>query len=152
MDITVLAVDPGITTGYCHAVIGDGVLMLHPFQSQDGVRAFYDTVNKIQPRHLIMEDFEHRQRQRTKVILFPVQLIGVANLWADHYDRVVTLQKPAQGKSFYSNEQLKRLGAYKRGIPHAMDATRHLFQWLTFGPGFQFCDPDNTDIGFFYSH
>lgn len=149
MDITVLAIDPGITTGYCHAVISDGTLMLRPYQAQDDVHMFWDEVNLVYPTHIIMEDFEHRQRTRTKVILYPVQLIGVAHLWADFHDRVVTLQKPAHGKSFYSNEQLQRLGAYKRGIPHAMDATRHLFQWLTFGPGFQLCDPDAAKIEFF---
>lgn len=37
-----------------------------------------------------------------------------------------TLQTPAQAKKFISNEVLTILGWYRKGLPHAMDAARHL--------------------------
>jgi hypothetical protein len=56
---------------------------------------------------------------------------------------MVVMQTPSTGKSFYSNEQLKEKGVYKRGIPHGMDATRHLLHWFTFGAGFQYVKPED---------
>lgn len=141
----VLAIDPGITTGYCHAVIDANEIELRPFQLQNSPLQHYKLLDEIQATHLVVEDFTYRPRQ-TKVIMFPLQLIGVTNMWCEQNDRVATMQTPATGKGFYTDVQLKALGAHRRGLPHAMDATRHLFQWLTFSAGRQFVDPDNAKI------
>jgi hypothetical protein len=146
MPITVLSVDPGITTGYCLATVDRTTIDLWPHQEKYDVAPFYSQLDKHGPDHIILEDFEYRKSQRDGLILFSVQLIGVTRLWGKWKTVPVTMQSAAKGKGFYSNDQLKLVGAYKRGIPHAMDATRHLMHWLTFGAGFQYADPDKATI------
>lgn len=146
MTLAVLAIDPGITTGYCYATITRDAIVLKPYQGKYEVWDHYRHLNALVPATVVIEDFQYRNRQRAGLVLFSVQLIGVTRLWS-HINSVTThVQSPAQGKGFYSNEQLQKLGAYKRGIPHAMDATRHLFQWLTFGAGFQYTDVDTAKV------
>lgn len=148
MALEVLAIDPGITTGYCFAGITKEAIVLKPFQHKYDVWQHYNLMIDLCPDIVVIEDFQYRNRQRAGLILFSVQLIGVTRLWSHNNSDNITVQTPAQGKGFYSNEQLQRLGAYKRGIPHAMDATRHLFQWLTFHAGSQYTDVDNAVISF----
>lgn len=138
----ILAIDPGVTTGYCLGTLVEDAtrsLVLQPFQMVDDVDDIWDRLEKIQPRYIVCEDFEFRNRARAGLVLFSVQAIGVVRLYelkAEHQTAVV-MQKAAQGKSYYSDTQLKKLNLYKRGFPHAMDATRHLLQWITFGSGYQ---------------
>lgn len=146
MPITVLSVDPGITTGFCLAEISEEDIHLWPHQEKYDVGPFFNQLEKHEPDFIILEDFEYRKGQRDGLILFSVQLIGVTRLWGKWNEAAITMQSAAKGKSFYSNDQLKLMGAYKRGIPHAMDATRHLMHWLTFSAGFQYADPDKATI------
>lgn len=147
----ILSIDPGVTSGYCLATTkldtesdGDGIVgfELEPFQMVDEVDDVWDRLVKHQPRYIVCEDFEFRQRSRAGLVLFSVQVIGVIRLYGlrCQHQTSVTLQKAAQGKSYYSNTQLKNLGVYKPGAnwEHAMDATRHLLHWLTFAEGYQF--------------
>jgi hypothetical protein len=72
---------------------------------------------------------------------FPVQLIGVARLYEltePTGQCALSLQKASTGKAYYSDTTLKNRKLYKRGVPHGMDATRHLLQWATFGAGYQY--------------
>ena len=141
MDI--IAIDPGVMTGYCYGrILTDGNVEVFPFQMTDEVDDLYRRLQEFQPRHIIMEDFEYRSGKHTTGLnLFPVQLIGVARLYelnAPDGKCALRLQKAAQGKAYYSDLVLKTLNLYKRGVPHGMDAMRHILQWLTFGPGFQY--------------
>lgn len=142
--LKILAVDPGVTSGYCEATLtddrgNDPHIELKPFQMVDDVDDIWRRLEKIKPRYIVCEDFEYRNRSRAGLVLFSVQAIGVIRLYelmAEHQTAVV-LQKAATGKGFFTDTQLKNHGAYKRGIPHAMDATRHLLHWLTFMSGHQ---------------
>lgn len=143
----ILAIDPGVTTGYCYAEIEvrvhrpeNSALRYYPFQWVDDVDECWDRIEAFKPRYIIIEDFEFRQRTRTGLNLFPVQLIGVARLYElKCKDQcAVYLQKASYGKSYYTDQQLKQLNLYKKGVPHGMDASRHLLQWFTFGAGFQY--------------
>ena len=141
MDI--LAIDPGVMSGYCYGrILEDKTVEIMPFQSMDEVDDLYRRLAAYNPRHIIMEDFEYRGgRNQTGINLFPVQLIGVARLYemnAPDGKCALRLQKAAQGKSYYSDVTLKNMKLYKRGIPHGIDAMRHLLQWLTFGSGYQY--------------
>jgi hypothetical protein len=130
-----------VTTGYCLATLEpEKSCEVKPFQVVDDVDDFLDRLKGIQPRYIVMEDFEYRNRARAGLNLFPVQLIGIARLYEMRAQHQVglTLQKAAQGKSYYKDETLKRLGLYKRGVPHGLDAMRHVLHWLTFGAGYQF--------------
>lgn len=141
----VLAIDPGVTTGYCYAKIEGGKIKYHPFQIVDDVDDFWARLQKFDPSYIVMEDFEFRGGARKGLDLFPVQMIGVARLYSLHPKTNCTLfiQKAATGKSYYSDAVLKQRNLYKRGNPHAMDASRHLLQWFTFGFGHKFQGQDH---------
>lgn len=135
----IMAIDPGETTGICYARLRtDGILEYHPFQVTDDVDDLWRRIHAFAPDQIIIEDFEFRGGARAGLNLKPVQHIGVVRL----YDLTVgkgnlRIQKAAQGKSYYNDKSLRNLGLYVRGIPHGMDASRHLLQWFTFGPGFK---------------
>jgi hypothetical protein len=150
----ILAIDPGVNTGYCYAAIRetDRRLLYHPFQATDDVDDFWRRLKNFKPKYLVMEDFDFRGGARKGLNLFPVQLIGVARLYSliapvgqDGAARLF-LQKPATGKAYYTDAALKALNLHKRGIPHGMDASRHLLQWSTFGYGYQFMTEDKKDF------
>jgi hypothetical protein len=145
--LVVIAIDPGRMTGYCQARIMDGKLHYLTHQQMDEVDDLWRRLQGLEPRYIVCEDFEFRgghHRAATGIEYFPIQLIGVARLYAEVADHQCAcyLQKPAQGKAYYTNPVLKTQGYLKRGmatsVPHGIDAMRHLFQWFTFGPGFQF--------------
>jgi hypothetical protein len=140
----VIAIDPGVMTGFAYAEIEDSHCNFFPFQMTDDVDDLWRRLHKFEPRYIIIEDFEFRSGMRgvTGLNLFPVQLIGVTRLYELHAAPggkcAVFIQKAAQGKAYYTDAVLKTMELYKRGVPHGMDATRHLLQWITFGAGFQF--------------
>ena len=138
--LRILAIDPGKTTGYCYGAFKDGKLYYHPFQSFDAVEDLWDKMQTFQPAHIVCESFEFRKNSRAGLELFSVQLIGVAHLYeALHpHDCTLYMQTAAYGKGYYTDNVLKQSGLYVRGNEHARDATRHLLQWATFGPGYKF--------------
>jgi len=144
----VLSVDPGVTSGICYASIRDGRLRYFPFQAVDDVDEFWNRIAEFKPKHIVMESFEFRNtpHRRTGTNLFPVQLIGIARLYTFRSECMIHLQSPGQGKGYYTDNMLKQLGLYKRGIPHGTDAARHLLHWATFGFGHQFVDPLNREF------
>jgi hypothetical protein len=141
-----MAIDPGVTTGYCFARIPDNfvnnqrMFVWRAEQHVDEVDDVWDRIENFGPRYIVCEDFEFRQGGRAGLNLYPVQVIGVVRLYEVKSLKQVAvyLQKAAQGKGYYSDNILKSEGFYKRGVPHGMDATRHLLHWLTFGAGYQF--------------
>ena len=139
-----LGIDPGVMTGYCSGrlieVSGKQTLLLKPVQVMDDVDDLWRRLIELKPRHIIMESFEFRQKSQTGVNLFPVQLIGVARFYSLTASEqcAVHMQTPAYGKAYYSDKLLKSSNLYIRGVPHGMDALRHLLQWWTFGSGFQY--------------
>lgn len=137
----VIAIDPGVTTGYCYARVMEEVLYYYPFQIMDDVDDLFKRLHSFGPRYIIMEDFQFRQgKQRTGINLFPVQLIGVAKLYSiiTVQQCALELQSPYEGKGYYNDAVLKRKGLYKRGIPHAMDASRHLLHFFAYKAGYQY--------------
>lgn len=135
----VMAIDPGIETGYCYAKITDDKrLLIYPFQGVDDVDEMYNRIKKFDPRIIVMEDFQ--SRKKGEVELFPVQLIGVARFYTlTQGNCAIYLQTPSEGLGgFYSLNMLKQLGLYKRALPHGMSATQHLVTWATFKAGYQY--------------
>jgi hypothetical protein len=144
----VIAIDPGLMTGYCYArVTPENKVEFYPFQMMDEVDDLWNRLHEFHPRYIICEDFQFRgghHRAATGINYFPIQLIGVARLYeltAPH-QVALYLQNPAQGKSYYTNAVLKKRGYIPHGmftkVEHGIDATRHLLQWFTFGAGYQF--------------
>lgn len=148
--VRVISIDPGGTTGYTYARITDGQIEVFPFQMVDDVDELWNRLVLFNPDHIVMEDFEFRQRVRTGLVLFSVQLIGVARLYELTVAKrtcTVFLQKASEGKGYYTDIQLKNKAVYKRGVPHGMDAMRHFLQWVTFKAGHQFVtQPGSTKM------
>jgi hypothetical protein len=146
--VKVIAVDPGIMTGYCYAKIEDGKLTYHPFQITDDVDDFWRRLGSFEPHYIVIEDFEFRRGKRSAggLELFPVQMVGVARLYSAiaPHQCAAFVQKAAQGKSYYTNAVLQQNKLYVRGIPHAMDASRHLLHWYTFGHGNKYAGSKTT--------
>lgn len=152
---SMIALDPGKTTGVCYGVKhdDDNTLYLAPHEQQYSLQELYflldEFLNVSDPGHtnIIYEDFQYRNYARAGLDLTPVKMIGVIELVIEQCAPTIldTKQSPATGKSFYKDDELKRIGCYKVGMQHGRDATRHLLQWVNFGAGGQFFDHDKLE-------
>lgn len=130
--------DPGITTGIVQGTVTPGNLDFRAGQAEFSVKDLFYFLRDYNPEVVIYETFEYRNRARKGLELFPVQLIGVINLWGQiHPYKKLYPQTPGTGFDRYSNAELKRLGYYQPGKPHAMDALRHTLHWWEHGPGYK---------------
>lgn len=127
----ILAIDPGVTTGFCAYDEGDFdqyqiELTKYPHPHE----ALYDHYSEMNPDFIIYEAFHFRQSQ-TGVVFTGVEFIGVTELWAQRHK--VQLLKFNPAKEFWNNNKLKALGLFKPGnkFDHSMDATRIMCVWLT---------------------
>jgi hypothetical protein len=95
----------------------------------------YDVLDEFAPNTIVMERFVYQRRD--KVVLTPVEVIGVCKLWADHQNWDITYveQSPSQAKGLLPDASLKKMGLWIKGQPHAMDATRHLLYHLIVARG-----------------
>lgn len=143
--IKVTAFDPGITTGYATGLIENGKMGVVSGQDKWNEFELYVQLKRSKPDVVIYETFEYRNQpkvKRDKVVLFSRNLIGVLNLYV--YERhsqkmpvVCVQQTPFQGKSYFTDNVLKKHGLHKPGRLHANDAVRHILQWYQFGPGYE---------------
>src|SRR5215471_9094290 len=135
----ILAVDPGITSGYSLGLCTEKSLLVTCDQMEMDVRVLNDLLKDWDPHYLITESFEYRNKPRKGLELFSRNLIGVMQL---HDLTTPTVkfkqQMAAQGKGHYNDTKLKKMNVYVAGREHGRDALRHLLQWWTFGGGYQF--------------
>jgi hypothetical protein len=149
---SVLAIDPGKTTGLCTAHLYGGKLRLEVRQEELSLSSLHDlvsrTIDSYTPLSIIYEDFSYRNASRMGLDLTPVKLIGVIELFREWHEPFVEFykQSAATGKAFYTDEKLKGLGIYQKGRPHGRDATRHLMQWANFGAGAQYIDLESIRL------
>lgn len=142
--LKVVALDPGVTTGYVQGIIERGKLKLASGQAKWCELDLYNQLCMGKPDIIVYERFEYRSTKHGKygdlsdVELFPRNLIGVINLYAQQNDTPVYPQMPGYAKSFWTDQKLKKALVYKVANPHANDAMRHMLQWWQFGPGFQY--------------
>jgi len=138
----IISLDPGVTTGYAIGHIKDGVMVVRAGQDTWSHHDLWHELHLAKPDAIVMESFEYRNKSRPGLILYSCELIGIAHLFCSpsYQNPSVPLymQSAAKGKSYYSNTHLQNAGVYVRGIPHGMDALRHLLHWYTFGAGFQY--------------
>lgn len=138
----IVALDPGVTTGYAVGHIDDGCMTVRAGQEVWSHQELWAQLHLAEPDAIVCESFEFRNKSRAGLILYSVELIGIVHLFCSPSYRTpsVTLfmQTAAKGKGYYTNMHLQTHGVYTRGIPHGMDAMRHLLHWFTFGPGYEF--------------
>lgn len=143
-DFTVLAFDPGVTTGIALGRWSDGLLTIASRQSKLSHGQFYDELKDEAPLYIVCEDFSYRNKSKAGLVLYSVELIGIARLYEEqgYSGTRLFMQPPMKGKegsTHYDDKKLKDLGLYQalRG-GHANDAVRHLLQWYSFKFGYQF--------------
>lgn len=144
-----LALDPGVTTGWCKGYLQGKRLKLEVGQTKFKLHQIYDALHILDPDDLIYEDFEYRNYSRSGLDLTPVKVIGVIELHLEYYTHTGIKgyrQKAATGKSYYNDDKLKQYGVYLKAVQHGRDATRHLMHHLTFGAGSQYGDIDSLTI------
>jgi hypothetical protein len=77
--------------------------------------------------HLAVEDFTLRERTMDRSLLSPVRMTaGILSLLEadDELNVVVHLNSASDGKGTVNDLTLRRLGLYRPGMGHAMDAAR----------------------------
>lgn len=136
-----VSLDPGGTTGYCIAFVGEPKRLYFTY-AQHAWREgqLWDVLLKLRPDTLICESFEYRQQSRAGLDLTPAHLIGVVRLYAETAGCKLVMQTAAEGKGYWSDKKLKDNLVYNRSYAHGRDALRHLLQWFQFGPGFKYND------------
>ncbi len=146
--ITLLALDPGGTTGWAKVTnryTSEGFDPHHlVFSSgQVGPHEHHKELYKLMHTHdcvtVICESFEFRQMgedTKKKVELISREYIGVAKLWCDQWDRDIVFQTASTAKALIpdkgpeADRKLKQLGLYVPGQKHARDAYRHLIRYM----------------------
>lgn len=138
--ISVLAIDPGITTGHALGIIDDGLMKISTGQQKYSEYELWSALHRTKPDVLIYERFEGRASIQG-VELFSRNLIGVMNLYDQMTLELMCVQQMPQYAigGYWTDVILKKVMLYKalKG-GHANDACRHLLQWFTFGPGYKF--------------
>lgn len=153
---SIIALDPGITTGVCFGVKRNEseILYLAPHEQKYTLQELYELLGDFLGIHsadhanIIYEDFQYRNYARAGLDLTPVKMIGIIELFIERHEPIIlaTKQSPSTGKSFYKDDELKKIGCYKVGMQHGRDATRHLLQWANFGAGGQYFNHDELQF------
>ncbi|HEX4919549.1 MAG TPA: hypothetical protein VFV92_02275 [Candidatus Bathyarchaeia archaeon] len=143
----ILSLDPGVTTGIAFAVLDDEGSAISYTQEALGHSQFWKLLHGLDHMrnpHTVCEDFEYRRGVKDNVVLYSLELIGIAKLYCGLRSLPIYMQKAAQGKGYWTDAKLKESDLYLKGLDHGRDACRHLMHWLTFGKGAQFGEPSLT--------
>jgi hypothetical protein len=144
---SILALDPGGTTGYCFrgpsAVIKYGELPLSAgghhlalWKLLVDCRAEIQSHDSDAPFIIVCERFDFRKddQARAKIDYIAREYIGVVRLYDQSTDNQVLmrLQGANEAKGFWDDGKLRRIGMYYSRSKHARDATRHYLYYVTF--------------------
>lgn len=150
----VIALDPGRCTGYALAAKDDDSFDICYGQEYWNHSELYEFIPNVD--HIICESFEFRQGKQLGVDLYPCELIGVVNLWYDNSTALSLTIQPAtvQGKkAYFSDNLLKEMQLYQKGVEHGRSAVKHLLQWFYHGAGYRFMttdlEPQLVEVGWF---
>jgi hypothetical protein len=142
-----LAIDPGVTTGYAIAQKDMNRMFIAVGQEKlDHYEFNYFLRNTLAPWEqytVICEDFKFRQnKQQNKIVLYPVELIGILRLFMyGDEDNLYMQEAWIQGdKAQFSDERLKELDLYPKGLQHGRSALKHLLYWWEFSAGYKYND------------
>lgn len=141
--MTDYAIDPGPHTGifymkddqphrvtldYTDGLIRDPLLHLYMWMMQ-----------MVDPEkdHVIVESFEFRKedaQNREYIDYSTGEYVGVVKLFCQITNTAMTVQSASQGKGFWTDDKLKRVGLWTPGKErrHERDATRHWLHYMTF--------------------
>lgn len=131
----VLAVDPGGNTGLAEWW-DDGTWRAWAEPAHEAMRTVHrqltvtEGVNHLDA--LIFESFiiTAATAKKSQDGLVSIEFIGVGRYLAAVYGVPFVTQTPSEAKTFVTDEKLKAMDMWTRGVDHPRDATRHLMLWL----------------------
>ena len=126
----IIALDPGVTTGWSFY---NNTRVLQSGEFKGTHMEFFQLLEQWDPHTIVYERFLYQRRD--KVVLYPVEVIGVVKLYTEVHDLLLFEQTPSQAKNLWTDGKLKKLGLWIPGRGHAMDATRHLLYHLVVTKG-----------------
>lgn len=129
MTAKIIAFDPGGCTGVAF-LEPNGTVHCSQINTDRHHKRLYNLLEGFNPDVVVCESFLYQHR--AKVELIPVEYIGVIHLWCLQHEVILTRQSASQGKKFWTDDKLKKAKLYEPGLPHAMDAMRHLLYYITF--------------------
>lgn len=129
---SVLAVDPGGTTGFC---LWRGTEDWKAWAEPEPRLAAATIHTRLAARDidvLIMENFYITKftAQKSQDGKVSIELIGVGWYLAPLYDVAFVLQPPSDAKHFATDAKLKAMGMWTKGVDHPRDATRHALLYV----------------------
>ena len=137
MITTILAFDPGGTTGVCNITFDSRggrscqLDQLGPEEHHLQLSQLIKKVGELPDRlFIVCERFEYRAHSKAGLRLDSREYIGVIKQTAQELSLPVVMQSAVQAKGFVTNEHIKRAGLYKTSYRHAMDAVRHAMYFL----------------------
>ena len=116
----IMGIDPGVSTGF--AFLQDGEYFTHTVTGE--LSEIWSFLHREQPKVISFEDFKFRP-QMMKVETYSLEVKGVVKLWAGT-EVPIFYYLPAAAKAFWSDDKIKKLGLWKPGHIHEMDALRVL--------------------------
>lgn len=120
-----VALDPGKTTGVVALDLEtNAILGVHELETYTEV---WNCMNDPIVTEVIYEQFV--RSPNTFASLEAAEVTGIVKLWGEHPGHVIHPQG-RQVKSFWTDDKIKKLGLWIPGMPHAMDAMRHLMFYL----------------------
>jgi hypothetical protein len=142
--MTVFAVDPGPHTGIfyqdaagVHTEMLDLRGAINPHQ-----QLYMWLMSHVNPAtdKVVCESFEFRKddaQTRSYIDYSTGELVGAVALFCQLTETVHVRQMAAQGKGFWNDEKLRRVGLWVGGpdAKHMRDATRHWLHYHCFGRG-----------------
>ena len=142
---TLLALDPGETTGWCvfeylaandsYVKVASGQLKTWPMQ--DFVNNFKQLLAMYKPTAIVHElyaVYEWKATDHSWSSVPTLRVIGGIEVFAIMADIPVYTQTAQIAKNFCTDDKLKTWGFYITGEKHARDAFRHAAYFLLFGP------------------
>ena len=126
----IIALDPGVTTGFAIHHYDDSI---KTDQVKCSHRAFYDLLVQFDPSEIVFERFTYQRRD--KVVLYPVEVIGVIRLFAEQFEIPLYAQTPSSAMNLFTDEKIKKMGLWTPGLVHGMDALRHLLYYMVVTKG-----------------
>lgn len=115
--------DPGVTTGW--AVLRNEYYEVGEVDSSNLIEV-YKLMSLWYPKKVGYENFKQRPNNHAAE-LYSLQVIGVIRLWCEYHDIVPCYTPlPSEAKAFWSDDKIKRLSLWTRGLGHGMDALRVL--------------------------
>lgn len=152
MSTTILALDPGGTTGWAFARWERDASTFEEVQWNMGHLGpeehhleLYNFLGMQHTQHytIVTERFEYRNTSRPGLNLMSREYIGVTKMFVAEREIPIVEQNASQAKGFVKDPRIKDLGLWYAGHKHAMDAVRHLIYYIVMcrRPGIEFlCD------------